>query len=79
MLAMTALLLTLLQDDDVKAFPHMRFNPRQLVAEDASVARFIRFIESLTISDWSRSEPSATALDAFVLPQYPHAPTGARV
>ncbi len=79
MLAMTALLLTLLQDDDVKAFPHMRFNPRQLVAEDASVARFIRFIESLTISDWSRSEPNAPALDASVLPQYPHAPTGARV
>jgi nitrite reductase/ring-hydroxylating ferredoxin subunit len=56
MLALTASLLVVLQDDDVKAFPHMRFSPKNLVAEDASVARLVRFIEGLPLSEWSRSE-----------------------
>ena len=42
-------------DDDVKAFPHMRFQLGRLVAEDASVAKLARFIDSLPISEWSRA------------------------
>jgi hypothetical protein len=61
LLALTVALLALLQDDDVKAFPHMRFNPKTLVAEDSSVARLIRFIESLPVSDWSRASKSVAA------------------
>ena len=53
-LALTVALLALLQDDDVKAFPHMRFNPQSLTAEDASVARLLRFIDGLPLSEWSR-------------------------
>ncbi len=58
LLSLTCALLVLLRDDDVKAFPHMRFNPRSLVAEDSSVARFIRFVEGLPLSEWSRAEPT---------------------
>jgi phenylpropionate dioxygenase-like ring-hydroxylating dioxygenase large terminal subunit len=61
LLALTVALLALLQDDDVKAFPHMRFNPKTLVAEDSSVARLIRFIESLPTSDWSRVSKTVAA------------------
>ncbi len=60
LLALTVALLTLLQDDDVKAFPHMRFNPKALAAEDGSVARLIRFIEGLPLSDWSHDLPAGS-------------------
>jgi nitrite reductase/ring-hydroxylating ferredoxin subunit len=56
LLALTASLLVVLQDDDVKAFPHMRFSLGQLAAEDASVARLARFIDGLPLSDWSRCD-----------------------
>jgi nitrite reductase/ring-hydroxylating ferredoxin subunit len=55
LLALTAALLVVLQDDDVKAFPHMRFQLGRLVAEDASIARFARFIDSLPLSEWSKA------------------------
>lgn len=54
LLLFTALLLTVLRDDDVKAFPNMRFQPSRLIAEDQSVARFIQFVNRLPASVWSR-------------------------
>jgi len=48
----TALLLTL-RDDDIKAFPHMRFNPKNLIQADRSVARLIQLTDRLPISSWS--------------------------
>jgi nitrite reductase/ring-hydroxylating ferredoxin subunit len=54
LMALTMALLALLKDDDVKAFPHMRFNPRNLVPADRSVARFIQYANQLPISPWSK-------------------------
>jgi nitrite reductase/ring-hydroxylating ferredoxin subunit len=54
-LAATLGLLGFLQDDDVKAFPHMRFNPQQLLPADRSVARLIQFLNGLPISVWSKA------------------------
>ena len=51
----TAALLRVLKDDDIKAFPNMRFNPKNLVPADRSVARFIQYANRLAISDWSRA------------------------
>jgi nitrite reductase/ring-hydroxylating ferredoxin subunit len=63
LLALTASLLVVLQDDDVKAFPHMRFQLQGLVAEDSSVARFVRFVDGLPLSDWSRCDVSPARAD----------------
>jgi len=52
-IALTALLLAVLRDDDVKAFPHMRFTLGRLTAEDAAVARLARFLDQQPISAWS--------------------------
>lgn len=52
-LAATAGLLGVLRDDDVLAFPHMRFQIGRLMELDHSVARLVRFIERLPISEWS--------------------------
>ena len=49
----TVALLVILRDDDVKAFPHMRFSPANLTKGDESVARFIQFVNSLKVSPWS--------------------------
>lgn len=57
----TVVLLTVLRDDDVKAFPHMRFNPGRLTPEDAAVARLIRFLDRLPISPWTRPEGRGAA------------------
>jgi nitrite reductase/ring-hydroxylating ferredoxin subunit len=54
-LLLTAVLLAVLKDDDVKAFPHMRFNLGRLVKADQSVAQFVRFIEKQPVSAWSKS------------------------
>jgi phenylpropionate dioxygenase-like ring-hydroxylating dioxygenase large terminal subunit len=59
LMALTAGLLALLKDDDVKAFPNMRFNPRNLVPADRSVARFIHYANQLPLSRWSRGEIAA--------------------
>ena len=55
LLAATVGLLAFLKDDDVKAFPNMRFNPRNLIAADKSVARFIQYADRLPLSRWSRA------------------------
>ena len=47
--ALTLLLLKTLTDDDVKAFPNMRFNNNYLLKSDESVARFIQVTNSLEI------------------------------
>lgn len=49
----TVLLLAWLKDDDVKAFPRMRFQAQNLIPADASVARFIQVTEKLKRSFWS--------------------------
>jgi nitrite reductase/ring-hydroxylating ferredoxin subunit len=55
LMAATVALLALLKDDDVKAFPNMRFNPRHLLKADRSVARFIQYANQLPISRWSKA------------------------
>jgi len=55
---LTIALLTVLRDDDVKAFPYMRFSVGKWIKEDESAARFVRFIEDLPISRWSRTPPA---------------------
>ena len=50
---LTIALLVALRDDDIKAFPHMRFNPKHLIKADKSVARFIQLTDKLRLSAWS--------------------------
>lgn len=50
--ALTIALLTMLRDEDVGAFPHMRFNTHRLIREDASLARLIQLTNKLALSDW---------------------------
>ncbi len=57
LLGLTAVLLTVLRDDDIRAFPHMRFSPGTLIHQDQSVASFIRYINTLSISPWSKNLP----------------------
>lgn len=57
-LLLTAVLLMVLRDDDVKAFPNMRFQAGRLIAADGSVARFIQWVNRLPISKWSSRAPS---------------------
>lgn len=54
-LLLTALLLLVLKDDDVKAFPYMRFNMGHLCQEDYSVSRMVRYFNKLPISIWSKT------------------------
>ena len=54
---LTIVLLIVLRDDDVKAFPNMRFNPRNLVDADRSVARLVQLTDTLEVSDWSGPPP----------------------
>jgi len=57
LIAATIGLLGVLRDDDVKAFPNMRFNPRNLLVADRSVARFIQYANQLPLSRWSKLLP----------------------
>lgn len=50
---LSLVLLVVLRDDDIKAFPNMRFNPKNLVDGDRSVARLIQLTDKLPVSDWS--------------------------
>lgn len=50
----TAALLVVLRDDDVQAFPSMRFQAGRLVPADASVAKFIQWVNRLPISTWGQ-------------------------
>ncbi|MDB4968625.1 MAG: hypothetical protein JWN44_4314 [Myxococcales bacterium] len=63
LMGLTMALLALLQDDDVKAFPNMRFNPRNLLPVDRSVARFIQYANQLPLSRWSKAPPELAALE----------------
>lgn len=52
--ALTLGLLTILKDEDVKAFPNFRFSPTAVLAKDKSVARLIGLIETLPLSLWAK-------------------------
>lgn len=54
---LSLLLLTMLRDEDVEAFPHMRFNTHRLIKEDASLARLIQLTNKLALSDWGDLGP----------------------
>lgn len=49
-------LLTILKDDDVKAFPNMRFNTGALIPADASVAKLVQMLNRMPISPWTQRE-----------------------
>jgi phenylpropionate dioxygenase-like ring-hydroxylating dioxygenase large terminal subunit len=49
----SVLLLNLLRDDDVKAFPHMRFAPTNLIEQDRSSAMLIQQLNKVKKSSWS--------------------------
>lgn len=50
------LLLWLLKDDDVKAYPHMRLDPRIFTEKDRASFEFIRRTEQLEVSPWSSAD-----------------------
>jgi nitrite reductase/ring-hydroxylating ferredoxin subunit len=50
---LTMLVLAVLRDDDIKAFPHMRFQVGKLVKGDEAVAKLIALINSLQVSSWT--------------------------
>lgn len=52
-LALTGLLFWALKKDDAPAFRNVRFQPAHLLPADASVARFIQWVEALPVSPWS--------------------------
>ena len=58
-LAFTALLLSVLRDDDIKAFPHMRFQINNALLEDQCAIRFVKWVERLRPSAWSRLPKNA--------------------
>tara|TARA_Y100000768_G_scaffold389005_1_gene390091 strand:- start:5670 stop:6761 length:1092 start_codon:yes stop_codon:yes gene_type:complete len=54
----TMLLLMMLRDEDIEAFPNMRFNTNRLIEADKSLARFIQLINKSQISSWGRRDDS---------------------
>jgi hypothetical protein len=56
MYLLSFILLGFLNDDDIKAFPHMRYNVGQLTAQDASLAKFIQLTNKLRPSLWGQHE-----------------------
>jgi phenylpropionate dioxygenase-like ring-hydroxylating dioxygenase large terminal subunit len=54
-LLLSSILLMILKDDDVKAFPFMRYNTGRLTKEDNSVIQMVRFINNQPISIWSKN------------------------
>lgn len=52
-IAATLGLLAVLDDDDKRAFPHMRFDPGALVEEDHAVIELMRHLDALPIAVWS--------------------------
>jgi nitrite reductase/ring-hydroxylating ferredoxin subunit len=50
---LSILVLTILRDDDVKAYPHMRYTSDHLIAEDKSVAFLISLLDKVKVSAWS--------------------------
>lgn len=49
---LSVLLLAMLKDEDIGAFPNMRFNTHRLLKEDQSLARLIQLTNQLELSDW---------------------------
>jgi nitrite reductase/ring-hydroxylating ferredoxin subunit len=52
----TLIVLSILKDDDIKAFPHMRYNVGNLTPEDHSLAKFIALTNQLEVSQWTNNE-----------------------
>jgi nitrite reductase/ring-hydroxylating ferredoxin subunit len=53
---LTLFLLTILRDEDAKAFPNMRFQLGHLVKGDESVARLVGCLNKLPISPWYKTK-----------------------
>lgn len=51
---LTFLLLAMLRDEDIEAFPYMRFNTHNLIGADKSLGRFIQLINQSELSDWGK-------------------------
>jgi phenylpropionate dioxygenase-like ring-hydroxylating dioxygenase large terminal subunit len=51
--ALSLFVLTVLRDDDVKAFPHMRFDPKTLIEQDRSAGLLIQLLDKGKKSQWS--------------------------
>ena len=47
-----------LEEEDERIYDHIRFTARNLVAQDAPVARYIRWVEGLTPSEWGARAPT---------------------
>ncbi|TNE90950.1 MAG: aromatic ring-hydroxylating dioxygenase subunit alpha [Deltaproteobacteria bacterium] len=56
-IATTLGLLAVLDDDDKRAFPHMRFDPGALTREDRAVIEMMKHLDALPISAWSEVQP----------------------
>ncbi|PCJ46865.1 MAG: hypothetical protein COA99_01970 [Moraxellaceae bacterium] len=52
---LTFFLLMMLKDEDIEAFPNMRFNTHRLINADQSLGRFIQLINQSELSDWSET------------------------
>ncbi|MCG8671823.1 MAG: aromatic ring-hydroxylating dioxygenase subunit alpha [Pseudomonadales bacterium] len=50
---LTVGLLVMLRDEDIEAFPNMRFNTHRLIKADTSLGRFIQLIDKCELSDWA--------------------------
>ncbi len=50
----TLLLLVMLRDEDIQAFPNMRFNTNRPIEADKALARFIQMINKQECSNWGR-------------------------
>ncbi len=53
LLLATRIAYRVLEDEDERIYDHIRFTTRNLLAMDAPVARYIRWVEGLTPSVWS--------------------------
>lgn len=62
-----------LEEEDERIYDHIRFTARNLLALDAPVARYIRYVEALVPSAWS--SPAALAEHGAAGPDAPTPPT----
>ena len=53
---LTLILLWFLRDDDIPAYPNMRFQLSHPVKEDACMLRYVRFVNQLPLSPWTPSD-----------------------
>ncbi len=63
---LTLFLLTILRDEDAKAFPNMRFQLGHLVKGDESVARLVQCLNKLPISPWYKTKSDKRKIDPEV-------------